>query len=207
MSSCRQAPGTARRKKALPLIALASAFAALPASPARPEQASPVRACVTFFERGMAVKHVMSAPGIELFQVPGRLTIQVAGDVSYSLSQDRMIGMAAMIAGAGCKYALTGLSASALGGQPVFSTTGMLLPRGDEPQNDETNYYITGPMPGSVEVEGVGYYPVGSPHFGVEQLSRSALKLSYSGQFQEFGSDEQPRLIHYEAVLQAFSEQ
>ena len=185
------------------MAALLATVAFHPAATAQSED-QPARACATFFHRSMSVKHLMSAPNMELFQVPGRLTIQVGGDVSYSLSQDRTIGLAATVTGTGCKYTLTGVSASAFGGQPVFSTTGFLLPRGDEPQENETNYYITGPMSGSIEVEGVGYYPIGSPHFAVEQLSRRALKLTYAGQFQEFGSPREPRRIRYEAVLQAF---
>ena len=203
----KPAPRAGMRWRRLAQIALAAGFGLLSPSAARSADQSAAGACVAFFHRSMSVTHVMSAPNMELFRMPGRLTIQVSGDTSHSLSQDRMIGLAATVTGTGCKYTLTGLSASAFGGQPVFSTTGFLMPRGDEPQNNETNYYITGPMPGKIEVEGVAFYPVGSPHFAVEQLSRRALKLSYSGQFQEFGTDEEPKHIHYQAVLQAFSGQ
>lgn len=200
----KPAPKGGIRWRLLAQIGLAAAFGSLSPSAARSEDQPAAGACVAFFHRSMSVTHVMSTLNMGLFRMPGRLTIQVSGDTSYSLSQDRTIGLAAMVTGTGCKYTLTGLSASAFGGQPVFSTTGFLLPRGDEPQENETNYYIVGPMPGSIEVEGVGYYPIGSPHFAVEQLSPRALKLTYTGQFQEFGSPREPRRIRYEAVLQAF---
>ncbi len=162
--------------------------------------------CLAFFKK-IAISPRITTPELALFQVPGSVSIQVQGDVMETITRSPPIGMAVSVHPTGCQFTLTGLSAAPLGGQPVFSATGMLAARSDEPQPDETNYYVTGPMPGSVEVNGVAYYPLGNAQFSVDHLSESGFSLSYSGLFQEFGAVRNPRRIQYRAVVEALPPQ